>query len=199
LVKRGCLIKLTCDISVHTPPQTRRRFSALTPRTPENRENAEKRPCIPIPAIRLFQAEIAANPNPIQTAFDNSDPFHHPPVHQPPPLQIYNPHTSGPLPDPARSIAGSRQTIPNNPGANGRRSARSVHPSNPNKLWCTKSHHWVLKDVFGPMNTCSACREKDRQRSAHQRQQQLQAITEDRLAANVPSAALAPPVTGGDM
>jgi ATP-dependent DNA helicase PIF1 len=103
------------------------------------------------------------------------------PIPQSPSLQI---STFG-LPDPARTIAGSRHGIPNNPGANGRRSARSVHPSNPNKLWCTNGRHWVHKNIFGSMSTCNACRERNRQRIAHQRQLQLQAIAEHQLAAQV--------------
>jgi len=101
--------------------------------------------------------------------------------------------------DPAQFIAGVRHSIPDNPGANVHHSARSVHPSNSNKLWCTKNKHWVHKDIFGPMNTCNACRERRRQNRAHQRQQQMQSIIEQEFAAQIaPDAAVAAPAAAGE-
>jgi hypothetical protein len=127
-----------------------------------------------IPAMQLFQAEIVANHNPIRDVFDEPNPLLHSSnplyipltIHQSQPqdaptaTSISNPTTNYQLPDPARIVAGSRHSVPDNPVVNGRRLARSVHPSNPNKLWCTVGRHWVHKDIFGAMNTCDCCRKK---------------------------------------
>jgi ATP-dependent DNA helicase PIF1 len=69
------------------------------------------------------------------------------------------------------------------------RHAREVHPENPNKLWCTKSGHWVESAVFGSLSTCEACRAAGRARNAQLRDQRLaqeaQALATMQLAEQV--------------
>ena len=48
--------------------------------------------------------------------------------------------------------------------------AHEVHPANPHLMWCTKSQHWIHRDLFGDQRTCTACREKERIRNAQNHQ-----------------------------
>ncbi len=204
---------------MHRTPQASRQFSVLTPRTPETREDLQKRarvtahatstprqvqhlaPCddemdldLAVP-MRLFQTEIAANQNPIEDVFGESPPPHpsnpFAPASAPLLENIPNPNLNNH--DPSWNVAGSRRNIPNNPRVSRRHPARFVHPSNPNKLWCTKGSHWVLRDVFGPMNTCAACRDKQRQLHAHQRERDMQTAAQQQLAAQIPPLPVPPP------
>ena len=107
-------------------------------------------------------------------AFPNPDP---PPIPQPDPPPIPQPDPPPvPQPDPppvlqpnplaqppAQRVAGARQ--------NRRNPARQEHPQFPNKIWCTKGKHWVLKTVFGNLLTCNACWATDRARAAQLREQ----------------------------
>ena len=50
---------------------------------------------------------------------------------------------------PAQVVAGARRNVCN--------VARQEHPQFPDKIWCTKGRHWVLKTTFGNLQTCTAC------------------------------------------
>ena len=66
---------------------------------------------------------------------------------------------------PARRVAGALRNQQN--------PARQEHPQFPDKIWCTKGRHWVLKTVFGTLLTCNACRATDRARAAQLREQRV--------------------------
>jgi hypothetical protein len=55
------------------------------------------------------------------------------------------------------------------------RYGRDIHPLNPDKLWCTKSGHWVHKNQFGLLLTCVHCQERRRHNAAAQEQERAQA------------------------
>ena len=94
--------------------------------------------------------------------------------------------------DPAHIIQGVRHTFHGN-RIRGRR-ARDIHPLNPDKLWCTKSGHWVHKNDFGLLLTCEHCREMSRACNAAAREQghaqathaQAQAEMQRQLEAQLP-------------
>src|SRR6202011_751357 len=94
----------------------------------------------------------------IPRAISNPDP---PPVPQPtpPPVLQQNPLAQ----PPAQIVAGACR--------NRRNAARQEHPQFPDKIWCTKGRHWVLKTVFGNLLTCNACRATDHARAARLREQ----------------------------
>jgi hypothetical protein len=50
---------------------------------------------------------------------------------------------------PTQVVAGARRNVGH--------AARQTHPWFPDKIWCTKGRHWVLKTVFGPLQTWLLC------------------------------------------
>lgn len=51
--------------------------------------------------------------------------------------------------------------------------ARQVHAMNPEKLWCTKSGHWVHRSLFsGTFATCDQCRERNCATAARHRERE---------------------------
>ena len=52
--------------------------------------------------------------------------------------------------DPAHIVQGVHHTF---------HGSQIQDPLNPDKLWCTKSGHWVHKNDFGLLLTCECCRE----------------------------------------
>ena len=89
---------------------------------------------------------------------------------------------------PARVIANRRIANPRVHGTrnrppNTRPKGRQPHPQHPNLLYCTKGSHYVRSDIFGPDQflTCSACREKDRQRASRLRQNAQNVVNEQQL------------------
>jgi hypothetical protein len=133
-------------------------------------------------------------PNPAPAPQPNPPPVpqpNPPPAPQPNPLPA--PSQNLPLAQPpARRVAGARR-IQRNP-------ARQEHPQYPDKIWCTKGRHWVLKTVFGNLLTCLACRAADHARGVRLKEQRAMlaaaAAAELQLNAqigeNVPQANPAP-------
>src|ERR1700732_773949 len=94
------------------------------------------------------------------TCYSKPDP---PPVPQPIPPPVLQQNTLAQ--PPAQIVAGARQNCQN--------AARQEHPQFPDKIWCTKGKHWVLKTVFGNLLTCNACQATDCARAARLREQRV--------------------------
>ncbi|KIM91795.1 hypothetical protein PILCRDRAFT_906 [Piloderma croceum F 1598] len=102
-----------------------------------------------------------AVPNPDPPPIPQPDPQPDPPPDPPPVLPPDPPPVLQPNPlaqPPAQRVAGARQ--------NRRNLAHQEHPRFPDKMWCTKGKHWVLKTVFGNLLTCNACWATERARAA---------------------------------
>ena len=161
---------------------------------------------IPFQPMRLFQNEIAQVTNPVNDVFNmpltrslhiggpaigaqSQNNNENPSLDDVPIAQNTNAIDPG-LENhvPARIIANRRIADPRGRGTgnrppNTRPKGRQPHPQHPDLLYCTSNSHYVKADLFGPGQflTCSACREKNRQRANRLRQNAQNIIAEQQL------------------